>query len=81
MGIAIGLLVMMYPIMCKVRFETLHLVFKKPEIWRQIAFSIVVNWIVAPLLMVRTTPPICRPSLTLAVGSGMGIPPRSRISP
>lgn len=50
--IAVGLLVMMYPILCKIRFETLHLIFKKREIWVQIAFSIVVNWIVAPLVMV-----------------------------
>ncbi|KAK2799115.1 hypothetical protein FQN51_007083 [Onygenales sp. PD_10] len=49
--IAIGLLVMMYPILCKVRYETLHRVFRTKEIWIQIAFSIVVNWIIAPLLM------------------------------
>jgi len=49
--IAIGLLVMIYPIMCKVRFETLHRVFKTREIWKQIAFSILLNWIIAPLLM------------------------------
>lgn len=49
--IAIGLLVMMYPILCKVRYETLHLVMQKQDIWIQIGFSIVVNWIIAPLLM------------------------------
>lgn len=53
--VAVGLLVMMYPIMCKVRFETLHLVFSHRQIWRQIAFSIVVNWIIAPFLMVNTS--------------------------
>jgi ACR3 family arsenite transporter len=53
-AIAVGLLVMMYPIMCKVRFETLHRVFRTREIWKQIAFSIVLNWIIAPLLMVST---------------------------
>jgi arsenite transporter len=52
MRVAIGLLVMMYPIMCKVRFETLHHVFQTQEIWKQIAFSIVLNWIIAPLVMV-----------------------------
>ncbi|TVY51929.1 Arsenical-resistance protein Acr3, partial [Lachnellula cervina] len=46
-----GLLVMMYPILCKVRFETLHRVFRKREVWVQIGFSVVVNWIVAPLVM------------------------------
>ncbi|KAK3661596.1 arsenicals resistance [Elasticomyces elasticus] len=49
--IAIGLLVMMYPILCKVKFETLHLAFREKELWIQIGFSIVVNWIIAPLLM------------------------------
>jgi arsenite transporter len=43
---------MMYPILCKVQFETLHQVFAKREIWVQILFSIFMNWIVAPLLMV-----------------------------
>ncbi|GJC95978.1 arsenical-resistance protein [Colletotrichum higginsianum] len=50
--IAVGLLVMMYPILCKVRFESLHQVFAHREIWRQIAFSVFINWIVAPFLMV-----------------------------
>ena len=51
--IAVGLLVMMYPILCKVKYETLHHVFREREIWVQLGFSIIVNWIVAPLLMVR----------------------------
>ncbi|KAK5119462.1 hypothetical protein LTR85_007562 [Meristemomyces frigidus] len=49
--IAIGLLVMMYPILCKVQFETLHLAFRSRRLWVQIGFSVVLNWIVAPLLM------------------------------
>ena len=52
MGAAIGLLVMMYPILCKVRYETLHLAFHSRDLWLQIAFSIVLNWFIAPLLMV-----------------------------
>ncbi|KAH0565102.1 hypothetical protein GP486_001502 [Trichoglossum hirsutum] len=47
-----GLLVMMYPILCKVRFETLHLLVRKRSLWIQIGFSFVLNWIVAPLFMV-----------------------------
>lgn len=43
----------MYPILCKVRYEALHHVFREREIWIQIAFSIFVNWIIAPFLMVR----------------------------
>lgn len=49
--IAVGLLVMMYPILCKIKYETLHLVFAHRQIWIQIGFSIVLNWIVAPLFM------------------------------
>jgi ACR3 family arsenite transporter len=49
--IAVGLLVMMYPILCKVRFETLHLLLRSKELWRQIAISFILNWILAPLLM------------------------------
>ncbi|GAM88676.1 hypothetical protein ANO11243_067100 [Dothideomycetidae sp. 11243] len=49
--IAVGLLIMMYPILCKVKYETLHRVFTHRQIWIQLGFSIVLNWIVAPLLM------------------------------
>lgn len=44
---------MMYPILCKVKYETLHLAFRKREIWVQVLFSVFVNWIIAPFLMVR----------------------------
>lgn len=53
---AIGLLVMMYPILCKVRYESLHHVFRERGVWIQIGFSIFINWIIAPLLMVRLIP-------------------------
>ncbi|KAI6758343.1 hypothetical protein HG530_010583 [Fusarium avenaceum] len=49
--IAIGLLVMMYPILCKVRYESLHELFSHREMWKQICFSVFVNWIVAPFFM------------------------------
>ncbi|KAE8351246.1 sodium bile acid symporter family-domain-containing protein [Aspergillus coremiiformis] len=49
--IAVGLLVMMYPILCKVRYERLHHVFRTREIWVQIALSVVINWIIAPFFM------------------------------
>ncbi len=45
---------MMYPILCKVQYETLHLAFREKKLWIQIAFSIALNWIVAPLMMVST---------------------------
>jgi arsenite transporter len=50
--IAAGLIIMMYPILCKVRFEELHLVFTQWNLWKQLGFSFVVNWIIAPLVMV-----------------------------
>ncbi|KAI5920621.1 putative arsenite efflux transporter [Camillea tinctor] len=49
--IAVGLLVMMYPILCKVRYETLPEVFAHRGVWKQIGFSVLVNWVVAPFLM------------------------------
>ncbi|KAK5113956.1 hypothetical protein LTR62_003079 [Meristemomyces frigidus] len=49
--IAAGLLVMMYPILCKVRYETLHLLFKTKALWIQIGISFVLNWLIAPLFM------------------------------
>ena len=49
---AVGLLVMMYPILCKVRYETLHRSFRQKSLWIQVGFSIVVNWIIAPFFMV-----------------------------
>lgn len=53
---AVGLIIMMYPILCKVRFEELHRAFYEKSLWIQIGFSLVVNWIIAPLVMV----PLCR---------------------
>jgi len=50
---AIGLLVMMYPILCKVKFETLHFAFREKQLWVQLGFSIFLNWIIAPFFMVR----------------------------
>ncbi|MCJ1388685.1 hypothetical protein MMC18_001534 [Xylographa bjoerkii] len=49
--IAIGLLVMMYPILCKVRFETLHILLRSRTLWTHLLLSFVVNWILCPLLM------------------------------
>jgi ACR3 family arsenite transporter len=46
---------MMYPILCKVQYEKLHEVFRTREIWIQLGFSIVINWIIAPLVMVSSS--------------------------
>ncbi|EPB81121.1 ACR3 family arsenite transporter [Mucor circinelloides 1006PhL] len=49
--IAIGLLVMMYPVLCKIQYERLHIILQDRKIWVQILISIVINWIIGPIIM------------------------------
>ncbi|CAO3568945.1 unnamed protein product [Mortierella alpina] len=50
--IAIGLLIMMYPVFCRIKYEELGALFQGRFMRNQVIFSLVVNWILAPLLMV-----------------------------
>ncbi|KAI9304579.1 arsenical-resistance protein [Cunninghamella echinulata] len=49
--IAIGLLVMMYPVLCKVQYEQLPMILSDRRVWFQILISIVSNWIIGPIIM------------------------------
>ncbi|CAO3639525.1 unnamed protein product [Cunninghamella echinulata] len=49
--IAIGLLVMMYPVLCKVQYEQLPMILSDRRVWFQIFISIVLNWIIGPIIM------------------------------
>ena len=48
---AISLIVMMWPILCRVSPSALLRLFSSKGIWYHLLFSLVVNWIFAPLLM------------------------------
>ncbi|KAI7856352.1 arsenical-resistance protein [Circinella umbellata] len=49
--IAIGLLIMMYPVLCKVQYEKLPSILMTRQIWIQMGISIVLNWIIGPIIM------------------------------
>ncbi|TPX62782.1 hypothetical protein SpCBS45565_g06944 [Spizellomyces sp. 'palustris'] len=49
--IAIGLLWMMYPVFCKVKYEKLSKIFQTTGVFRNLASSVLFNWLLAPLMM------------------------------
>lgn len=50
-AIAIGLIVMMWPVLTKVQYESLPSVFTSRKLLYHIAISLILNWIVAPFIM------------------------------
>ncbi|PWN31362.1 arsenical-resistance protein [Meira miltonrushii] len=49
--LVIGLIVMMWPILTKVPYETFGTTFKDSKIWLQIFMSLLLNWVLGPFLM------------------------------
>lgn len=49
--LVVGLIVMMWPILTKVQYERLPKMFAARKLWYQLAMSLLLNWIVGPLLM------------------------------
>ena len=42
---------MMWPILTKVHYERLPMLFKSKQLWTHIGVSLVLNWVVGPFLM------------------------------
>lgn len=49
--IAVGLIVMMIPILTKVRYESLAHTFLSRKLWVHLSISLVLNWIIGPFVM------------------------------
>ncbi|KAG1763676.1 sodium bile acid symporter family-domain-containing protein [Suillus occidentalis] len=49
--IAIGLIVMMWPILTKVRYEALARILLSRRLWLHMGISMTLNWIIGPLIM------------------------------
>lgn len=51
LAIAIGLIVMMWPVLTKVEYERIPALFQSKQLWVHIGISMVLNWIIGPFLM------------------------------
>lgn len=49
--IAIGLIVMMWPVLTKVEYERIPVLFRSKQLWIHIGISMFLNWIIGPFLM------------------------------
>jgi ACR3 family arsenite transporter len=50
-AILVGLIIMMWPVLTKVQYEVLPLLFRSRRLWVHIAVSCLLNWILAPFVM------------------------------
>lgn len=50
-AIAIGLIAMMWPILTRVQYECLPAMFSSRRLWIHITISLILNWIIGPLVM------------------------------
>ena len=50
-AIAVGLIIMMWPVLTKVQYEAFPKIFRSSRIWVQIGLSMFLNWIVGPFVM------------------------------
>lgn len=50
-AIAIGLIAMMWPILTKVQYECLPTIFSSRRLWIHVGISLILNWIIGPLVM------------------------------
>jgi ACR3 family arsenite transporter len=49
--LAVGLIVMMIPPLCKVEWETIHHTLREKRVHQQLVISLILNWIVCPFVM------------------------------
>jgi ACR3 family arsenite transporter len=49
--VLLGLLLMLYPVFCKVRYEELNILLSHRNSTKYLAFSFVLNWLICPLVM------------------------------
>jgi arsenite transporter len=49
--IAVGLIVMMIPPLCKVRWESISDFIHRKNLWKHMVFSLIVNWLISPFVM------------------------------
>jgi len=50
-AILVGLIIMMWPVLTKVQYEVLPLLFRSRRLWVHIIVSCFLNWILAPFIM------------------------------